>query len=119
FPAARLDAFRPPLRVGSTRAVSVVTDTAFQGPPDAEARVRAEAQPSPAPSDAAYMNGPPAAPPVVVVNTPPEEVPAEVDVPVPVSTGIIVVSPPASGSNPPAPHEPVKPKIPDPEKPVR
>jgi hypothetical protein len=136
FPAARLDAFRPPLRVGSTRAVSVVTDTAFQGPPDAEARVRAEAQPSPAPSDAAYMNGPPAAPPVVVVNTPPEEVPVEVDVPVPVYTGIIVVnppgykapasknppksvSPPASGSNPPAPHEPVKPKIPDPEKPVR
>src|ERR1039457_6358787 len=100
------------------------------------ARVRAEAQPSPAPSDAAYMNGPPAAPPVVVVNTPPEEVPVEVDVPVPVYTGIIVVtprgykapasktpprsvSPPASGSNPPAPHEPVKPKIPDPEKPVR
>ena len=137
FPAVRLDAFRPPLRAGSTRAVAVSSDTAFEGPPEPEARARTEAQAGPAPSDAAYMNGPPAAPPVVVVDQPPVEVPVEVDVPVPVYTGIIVVypqgyqpppaknppksvSPPSFGSNggshTPAPP---KPKIPDPEKPVR
>jgi len=134
FPAARLDAFRPPLRVGSTRAVSVLSDSAFEAPPEP----RAEAQPTAAPSDSAYTNGPVAAPPVVVVNAPPVEVPVEVDVPVPVYTGIIIVNPPGyqppaaknaakpvtgsnGGSNTPAPHTPAppKPKIPDPDKPVK
>jgi hypothetical protein len=115
FPAARLDAFRPPLRAGSMRAVSVLSNAAFEPPPE------------PTPSEAAYTNGPPAAPPVVIVNAPPEEVPVEVDVPVPVYTGIIVVNPPgyktavvknpAKPVSPPPP--PPKPKVPDPDKPVK
>jgi hypothetical protein len=118
FPAARLDALRPPLRAGSSRAVSVSTETAYEAPP------------SPAPSDTAYTNGPPAEPPVVIVNTPPQEVEVEVDVPVPVYTGIILVTPPGYRAppsknppkpvSPPAPHEPTpKPKVPDPDKPVK
>jgi hypothetical protein len=64
---------------------------------------------------------------VVIVNAPPEEVPVEVDVPVPVYTGIIVVNPPgyktavvknpAKPVSPPPP--PPKPKVPDPDKPVK
>jgi hypothetical protein len=145
FPAARLDAFRPPLRAGSTRAVPVLTDAAFEAPADAEARARAEAPPRSPLNDAAYSNQPAAAPvvPVVIVDAPPEEIPVEVDVPVPVYTGIIVVNPPGyhapasksplksasppssganGGSNTPPPHEPHNPKlpkVPDPDKPVK
>ena len=134
FPAARLDAFRPPLRAASTHAVPVLSDMASDGPPAAEAR--AESQALPAPGDAAYTNGPAASSPVTIVDAPPVEVPVEVDIPVPVYTGIIVVNPPgyrptapknppksvppsASGSSTPPPHPPAKPKTPDPEKPVR
>jgi hypothetical protein len=122
FPAARLDAFRPPLRAGSTRAVSVLTDAAFDG------QAAPDPQPNPEPSDAAYSNEPPAAPPVIIVNAPPVEVPVEVevDVPVPVYTGIIVVNPPGykapAPKNPPkpvSPPPPHKPKVPDPDKPVK
>jgi hypothetical protein len=133
FPASRLDAFRPPLRAGSTRAVSVSTDAAFDAPPDAP---RGDAAPSPGPADPAYASGQPAEAPVVVVSAPPVEVPVEVDVPVPVYTGIILVTPPGykgtvsrnpaksavsgtnSGSKTPVTREP-KPKVPDPDKPVR
>jgi hypothetical protein len=111
FPALRLDALRPPLRAGGTRAVSVSTEVAYEPPP------------SPAPSEPAYT--PPALPPVEVVNTT-QEVQVEVDVPVPVYTGIILVNPP--GYKPPAPKTPpklvsppppAKPKPPEPEKPVK
>ena len=122
FPAARLDAFRPPLRAGSTRGVAVLTDAAYDG------QAAPEPQPSPAPPDVAYNNEPPAAPPVIVVNGPPVEVPVEVevDVPVPVYTGIIVVYPPGyraptPKAPPPKPVSPPpsKPKPTDPEKPVK
>jgi hypothetical protein len=113
FPAARLDVYRPPLRAGSTRAVSVATEAAYQGPPE------------PAPGDTANGNVPPANPTVVIVNPPPEENPVEVDVPVPVYLGIIVVNPPSktkaakntAKAGTPAPKEPPKPKRPDPDKP--
>ena len=122
FPAARLDAFRPPLRAGSTHAVSVWTDTAFDGTAAAAALARAESPPGS--NDAAYTNEPPAVPPVVIVNTQ-VEVPVEVDVPVPVYLGIILVKPP--GYQPPAsknPSKPAKPaahkqKVPDSDKPVK
>jgi hypothetical protein len=132
FPAARLDAFRPPLRAGGTGAVAVSTDTAFEVPPAPPA----DAQPAPAP-DPAYTSGPPEAPPVVIVQAPPEEVqvPVEVDVPVPVYMGIIVVYPPGYKApapapknppkpvSPPPPPKPVtpppKPKLPEPDKPVK
>ncbi|MGC9950145.1 MAG: DUF6600 domain-containing protein [Bryobacteraceae bacterium] len=111
FPAARLDAVRPPLHAGSARAVSVSTEMAY------------DPAPSPAPSDAAYV--PPALPPVVIVN-PTQEVDVEVDVPVPVYTGIIMVTPPGyqapaakKPSKPVSPPPPAKPKVPDPDKPVR
>ena len=113
FLASRLDAARPRLRVSSSAAVSVSTETAYSPPP------------SPAPSDAPSANVPPAQPPVVIVNTT-QEVPVEVDVPVPVYTGIILVNPP--GYRPPAsktppkpvsPPPPAKPKTPDPDKPVK
>jgi len=104
FPAARLDAFRPPLRAGGTAAVPVSTDNAFGGPPP-----QADAQPDAAP-EAPSTNGPPESPPVMIVQTPPEQAPAEGDVPVPVYTGIIVVYPP--GYKAPA-HAPVAaPKVP-------
>jgi hypothetical protein len=120
FPAARLDAFRPPLRAGSTRAVPVSTDMAFDGQP------AADPQPSAAPGDAAYTNEPPDAPPVVIVNAPPVEVPVEVDVPVPVYAGVIVVYPPGyrapvvkSPAKPVSPPPPPKPKAPEPDKPPK
>jgi hypothetical protein len=125
FPAARLDAFRPALRVGSTRAISVASDAAFA---DAGPDARAESQPAPAPADAAYSNGGPLAQSPMAVADGPAEVPVEVDVPVPVYTGIIVVyppgykAPPATTRNPPkpaAPPAPAKPKVPEPEKPVK
>jgi hypothetical protein len=115
FPAARLDAVRPLLRAASSRAVPVSTETAYEPPP------------SPAPSEPAYV--PPPQPPVVVVNTV-QEVPVEVDVPVPVYLGIIVVNPPGykaptpapTPKTPPKPAAPPpqpKPKVPDPDKPVK
>jgi hypothetical protein len=120
FPASRLDAFRPQLRTGIARAVSVSTETAYQAPPSPA--------PSPVPSEAAYTNEPPAQSPVVITQQ--VEVPVEVDVPVPVYTGIIVVNPPgyrapAAAKNPPKPVSPPpppaapKPKIPEPDKPVK
>jgi hypothetical protein len=119
FPAARLDAFRPPLRAGSTRAVAVQTDAAFDSTP----------APDPPPPDAAYAsnNEPPASPPVIVVNGPPVEVPVEVDVPVPVYLGIIVVNPPGYRAPAPAlkpapkpvPPPPPKPKTTEPDKPSK
>jgi hypothetical protein len=121
FQATRLDAYRQPLRAGSTSTVSVQTDTAYDGTP------APDPQPAPELTDAAYTNEPPATPPVIVINNPPVEVPVEVDVPVPVYTGIIVVYPPgykAPASAPKNPSKPVspppsKPKISDPDKPVK
>jgi hypothetical protein len=127
FPAARLEAFRPPLRAGATREVSIATDATLDGPP-----AQTEASASPAPGEA-YSNGPPAEPPVVIVQTaqgPTEEVPVEVDVPVPVYMGIIVVYPPGSKAPamapaPTKPPKPVlppvlpKPKAPEPDRPVK
>jgi hypothetical protein len=108
FPAERLDAFRPPLRAGSTRAIPVSSDMAFDGQPDPVAAPEDAAQSTPVPLDGAYTNEQPDAPPVVIVNAPPVEVPVEVDVPVPVYTGIIVVNPP--GYKAPVATNPQKPK---------
>lgn len=96
-------------------------------------------QPSQVPPDAGYSNAPPATSPVSVVNAPQEQNPAEVDYPVPVYTGIIVVNPPnykaPSSKNPAKPvapatgtsgdpskpviHPPVKPKPPDPDRTIK
>ena len=130
FPAARLDAFRPQLRAGSTRPVPVPGSVPLEGPPEPA---------PPPPSDAAYASGQAAQSPVMIVNSPPAEVPVEVDYAVPVYTGIIVVNPPGynaaasknpsktvsttlGGANTPAPPKqpkPPKPTIPDPDKPVK
>ena len=129
FPATRLDAFRPELRVSSSRAVSVVGDAAF----DAQ---RAPAQS--APPDAAYAAAPPASAPVDVVNTQPDQSPYDNDqlsYGLPAYLGIIVVQPPPSKAaakaektpsappstkrpDPAEPHTPVKPKPVDPNRPV-
>ena len=97
FLAARLDAQRPVLRAGSTRIVPVMNGVTFESPP--EPAVAAVPAPPPAnagvPSTAAaYMNGPSAEQPVVIVTNPPPEPPEEIYYPVPVYTGIIVVNPP-------------------------
>jgi hypothetical protein len=134
FPAARLEAFRPPLRAGSTRAVGVSSGAAFDGPPEQDGPVTQAAPASPLP-ETSYSSAPPAESPVTVVNSPTVEVPVEVDVPVPVYMGIIVVNPPGykapSAKNPPKPvtppsgpsapavPHPPKPKVPDPERPVK
>jgi hypothetical protein len=132
FPAARLDAFRPPLRAGSTSGVAVASAVAFGGQPDPPPPAPQQQQ-TPAPVESDYI--PPAQSPVMIVNAPPVEVPVEVDVPV--YLGIVVVNPPGykapvtsptaqkppksvpapgSGSTPtPQP----KPKTPDPDKPVK
>ena len=137
FPAARLTAFRPPLRAGLGRAVPVSSAVAFDNQAAPPATPAPAQTAPPAPADASYT--PPAQSPVTVVNPPPVEVPVEVDVPVPVYTGIIVVNPP--GYKPPArkptaqkpqppksvpspgagstPAPPPQPKKPEPEKPVR
>ena len=126
FPAARLDAFRPALRAGGARSVSIVSDAAYD-------RQAAEPQASVPPPVA---SAPPAESPVVVVDAPPVEVPVEVDVPIPVYTGIIVgfirwdaqhlarprpnrlPARPELSSGVPVIHVPSKPK-PDPDKPVK
>jgi len=96
FPAARLDSSRPVLRAGSTRVVPVLDDVTYEGPPEpAQARAPAGPPRSGPSHDAAYMSPPPAGQPVVIVNTPQPEPPAEIYYPVPVYTGIIVVNPPA------------------------
>jgi len=90
FPATRLDAFRPPLRVGSTRAIPVVGTVAVEAPPEPPA----PPVPAPAPpaSYAPYPNGPAA--PVTMVNPPPGDAPTDVDYGIPAYLGIIVVTPP-------------------------
>jgi len=128
FPAARLDAFRPALRAGSTRPVQV------EGSVTLATQQEPAAQPTQAPipvsAGQAYASS---AVPNVTQQQP--DAPAEVDYYIPVYTGIIVVKPPASkqtaakkpaksvpppasGSNPARPQPP-KPRIPEPEKPVR
>ena len=120
FPAARLTAFRQPLRAGIGSALPVESGVAFNGQPDPPAPAP-QPSPAPPPGDADYQ--PPAQPPVVIVNQPTVEVPVEVDVPVPVYLGIIVVNPP--GYKPPAPvskppaKNPPKTKASEPDKPVR
>ncbi len=126
FPASRLDAFRPALRAGGTRPVAVSTAAAFDGQPDAAPAAAAAAAPAQPREDTANNNAPPAQSPMTVVNPPPAAVPVEVDVPVPVYMGIIVVNPPGyraatskAPATPVAPPHPPKPKKPEPEKPVR
>jgi len=131
FPSTRLDAFRPELRVGAARAVSIASAAAFEAEP-------APAPASPPSSDAASTNGQPATSPVDMAGSLPDQAPAEVYVPVPVYLGIIVVNPPAGnaasgkGTKPgaastsgshgdprePVIHAPSKPKTPDPDRPV-
>jgi hypothetical protein len=123
FPAARLDAFRPALRAGSTHVVPVAGSVAFEGPPEP-----APEPPAPPAVYAQSMNGPP---PVAIVN-PPADAPAEVDYGIPVYMGIIVVNPPgyqaaAAAKSaakpgtvaPPAPPKPVKKLPPDLDKPLK
>jgi hypothetical protein len=119
FPAARLDAFRPQLRAGSTHPVPVAGSVALDGHPE----------PAPAPQDQIYRSGAPSLPPAAIVNSPPPDAaPVEVDYGIPVYMGIIVVNPPGSkplasrippkSGSPPLPKPP-KPRIPEPEKPVK
>ncbi len=127
FPAVRLDAFRPALRAGSTKPVPVAGSVAFQGSPDPAP------SPEPAPVNTSYMNGPPA--PAPVPDPQIEDNSAEFESVVPAYLGIIVVTPPgyksSTSKNPPkpaSPHgsgstlpppKPTRPKLPDPDKPVK
>jgi hypothetical protein len=110
FPATRLETPRPVLRAGSTRIVPVLNGVTFEGPADA-AEARAAAPNAVAPASA-YMSGPPAPQPIVIVNNPPAQAPDASYYLVPVYTGIILVNPPQRKSAPPA-------KAPDPDKPVK
>ena len=92
FPASRLEATRPVLRVGATRVQAVIPGTTFQDPNDV---------PPPAPPampPAVVTNPASDAPPVVAPGPAPDPgppgPPMQVIYPVPVYTGIVVLNPP-------------------------
>lgn len=97
LPAARLDAVRPVLRVGSTRVVPVLPGVTYQTD-----QVSASNQPDDAP--VAVLTNPGAAEPPVVVVAPPPDLPPpqapDVWYPAPVYTGVIVVNPPERDDGP-------------------
>jgi hypothetical protein len=106
FLSARLEAIRPPLRVGSTHFMPVLPGTTFQDtnelPPPAPAT-----PPAPLPVDSAP---PPAgAPPYPGPSGPP----MQTTYPVPVYTGVVVINPPDhpvySQPNPNFPRPPAQP----------
>jgi hypothetical protein len=89
FLASRLEAVRPPLRVGSTHFTPVLPGTTFQDTNDVPPP---SAPPLPPPVDTAPPSaaGPPAYPP----DPGPPGPPMQTTYPVPVYTGIIVLNPP-------------------------
>jgi hypothetical protein len=92
FPASRLEATRPVLRVGATRVQAVIPGTTFQDPNDVP-------PPAPPQMPPAVVTNPAAdAPPVVAPGPPPDPgppgPPMQVIYPVPVYTGIVVLNPP-------------------------
>lgn len=93
FLAARLDAVRPPLRTGAMRILPVISSVAYE---DTVAQAPAP-PPLPAPARAPSDPWPQAMPPVVIVQTPPPDAPAEIYYAVPVYTGIVVINPPDTG----------------------
>ena len=91
FPASRLEATRPVLRVGATRIQAVVPGTTF---PDTT-----EVPPPPLPLPPAIITNPASDGPPTVSSGPPPDPgppgpPMQVIYPVPVYTGIIVLNPP-------------------------
>jgi hypothetical protein len=92
FPASRLEATRPVLRVGATRVQAVIPGTTFQDPNDVP-------PPAPPPMPPAVVTNPASdAPPVVAPGPAPDPgppgPPMQVIYPVPVYTGIVVLNPP-------------------------
>ncbi|HTS62829.1 MAG TPA: FecR family protein [Candidatus Acidoferrales bacterium] len=86
FVSARLEASRPPLRVGSTRFTPVVPGTTFQDTNELPA------VPAPPPVDAAPPSA--GAPPAYPPDPGPAGPPMQTTYPVPVYTGIVVLNPP-------------------------
>jgi len=97
FPAARLDATRPLLRAGSTRIVPVLEGVTFAGSTDPVDPPPPEKPPASAP--VADASAQPAEQPVTIVNAP-ADAGTPPDSPVPVYTGIIIVLPPQSKTQP-------------------
>ena len=92
FPASRLEAVRPMLRVGYTRVSPVIPGTTYQDPND----IPPPPQQPPMPP-ATVENPASSAPPVVGSGAPPDPgpgPPVQVIYPVPVYTGIVVLNPP-------------------------
>ncbi len=92
FPASRLEATRPVLRVGATRIQAVVPGTTF---PD----INEVPPPAPPPMPPAIITNPASDGPPAVSSGPPPDPgppgpPMQVIYPVPVYTGIIVMNPP-------------------------
>ena len=89
FLSSRLEAVRPPLRVGSTRFTPVLPGTTF---PDTNEPPQPAAPPVPPPVDTA----PPAAgaPPAYPPDPGPAGPPMQTTYPVPIYTGIVVLNPP-------------------------
>jgi FecR protein len=90
FPASRLEATRPQLRVGATRVQAVIPGTTF---PDTNE------VPPPAPPPPVVVTNPASDDPPVVSSGPPPDLgppgpPMQVIYPVPVYTGIVVLNPP-------------------------
>jgi hypothetical protein len=93
FPAARLEAPRPPLRAGSTRVVPSLPGVTYQDAREAAAAAPVDARGSGQEPVAVVTNPASAETPVVVVQQPPPP-PQVIEYPVPVYTGIVVVNPP-------------------------
>ena len=92
FPASRLEATRPVLRVGATRVQAVIPGTTFPDTNDVP-------PPAPPPMPPAVVTNPASdAPPMVAPGPPPDPgppgPPMQVIYPVPVYTGIVVLNPP-------------------------
>ena len=92
FPASRLEATRPMLRVGATRVQAVIPGTTFPDTNDVP-------PPAPPPMPPAVVTNPASdGPPVVAPGPPPDPgppgPPMQVIYPVPVYTGIVVLNPP-------------------------
>jgi len=109
FPASRLEATRPPLRVGATRILPVISGVAYE-----DAGALAQTPPPPPPiQDPPLAAPPPPPPPPVIVAMPPPEPPIEIFYPVPVYTGVVVINPPDRGTVKPADRAPGPPPTSD------
>jgi hypothetical protein len=119
FPASRLEAARPMLRVGYTRVTPMIPGTTFQDPDDVPP------PPQQPPMRPATVENPASdAPPIVGAGAPPDPgppgPPMQVIYPVPVYTGIVVLNPPEhpdySRRNPNLPPAPSQQPLPLPAK---